>query len=39
MHLKITTQKELWPLFQNTGFRYFWRDYETFSVAIDHNVS
>ena len=39
MHLKITTQKALSPLFQITVFRDFWRDYGNLNVAIDSNVS
>ena len=39
MHLKITTQKELSPLFQNTVFRDFWQDYDNLNVPIDPNVS
>ena len=39
MHLKITIHKELSPLFQNSGFRDFWGDYDNLNVAVDPNVS
>ena len=39
MHLKITTQKELLPHFQNMFFCDFWQDYDNLNVTIDPNLS